>query len=654
MAEYKLSKRELQGLVDTGELVLKEDSSLDDYFVKCFSNAYKNEEPDKQFSTKLRNDGEEVIVFDPSFEEKDKIASEDYEVFFKRKYNEQGFDTDIPEEKTKLLQQYSMEMTLGSSICKYCEITKDQLRIIRKYKDVTEDKVEDQDKKIYEEIKGKIKEVNNVFDRCNKLIINHFKKEKTEKKTTTPSVTEETMTDQSKEEEPIKSETDPLKVIAKMFQDKNLRLTEAIFGKGKKRIAKWRVNLRLKGVEFNEKTGEFNESTSRTKKNEVADILVARKRTEFIKKLANLINVINSKLESNGLPISNIEKIDTTKDMNNKWFHRWTKKAVQQKVQPSKLAMFFKTHKNTKNDAIDYLASTLGITDKNAKDIANGTTELNDFLKKIGLSRKEYNEVINLKQEQQKPQSTSQVNNSQQSQNGVGGNQPSSKTSDDNTKGSDDKKIGKFEAWINQKKELKDFRNATEQKEKMQNFFKNLGYTEENLKEANIEGKEFDDLKDQLSKIIGLTTTGLQDNGKDKSNDEIIKICETRIKEINELKVLVEKAGGTAIGLPKLKKEVNDQNGSSKNDEANFHADLCNKLKTLCSKDTLENLKEFREEAKVLAKRRKFLQKQAGKGFKLEKDLTFQQLSTKLEDAIKDAKIFKQVDQQATSQGQQQ
>ncbi len=565
------------------------------------------------------NDNKLIVIGEDATE----FSEKDYKAFF-------GENALSDDEK-----QQTFKCAMINSIRGFYGIEMNKLKEIAQNKG---ENLNDEDKKIFD-----------LFDKCSRVIGGEelekvLKKKEEVKATPAQSVTEGTITDQPEEKkEPVKSETDPLKVIAKMFQDKNLRLTEAIFGEGKKRIAKWRVNLRLKGVEFNEDTGTFNESTSRMKKNEVADIIAARKRTEFIEKLANLIDVINSKSKEKGL-VSDIEKIDTTKKLNNKWFYRWTKKAVQQKVQPSKLAMFFKTHKNTKNDAIAYLANTLGITKNNVEEIAKGKMKFPKLFETIGLTEDEYKKATTLKQKEK----------SEQPQNDVGGNQPSPKTSDDSTKGSDDKKIGKFKAWINQKKESKDFINATKQKEKMQNFFKTHDYTEENLKEANIEGKGFDDLKNQLSKIIGLTTTDLQDNGKDKSNDEIIKICETRIKEINELKVLVEKAGGTAIGLPKLKKEVNDQKGSSKNDEANFHADLCNKLKTLCSKDTLENLKEFREEAKVLAKRRKFLQKQAGKGFKLEKDLTFQQLSTKLEDAIKDTKIFKQVGQQATSQGQQQ
>ena len=565
------------------------------------------------------NDNKLIVIGEDATE----FSEKDYKAFF-------GENALSDDEK-----QQTFKCAMINSIRGFYGIEMNKLKEIAQNKG---ENLNDEDKKIFD-----------LFDKCSRVIGGEelekvLKKKEEVKATPAQSVTEGTITDQPEEKkEPVKSETDPLKVIAKMFQDKNLRLTEAIFGEGKKRIAKWRVNLRLKGVEFNEDTGTFNESTSRMKKNEVADIIAARKRTEFIEKLANLIDVINSKSKEKGL-VSDIEKIDTTKKLNNKWFYRWTKKAVQQKVQPSKLAMFFKTHKNTKNDAIAYLANTLGITKNNVEEIAKGKMKFPKLFETIGLTEDEYKKATTLKQKEK----------SEQPQNDVGGNQPSPKTSDDSTKGSDDKKIGKFKAWINQKKESKDFINATKQKEKMQNFFKTHGYTEENLKEANIEGKGFDDLKNQHSKIIGLTTTDLQDNGKDKSNDEIIKICETRIKEINELKVLVEKAGGTAIGLPKLKKEVNDQKGSSKNDEANFHADLCNKLKTLCSKDTLENLKEFREEAKVLAKRRKFLQKQAGKGFKLEKDLTFQQLSTKLEDAIKDTKIFKQVGQQATSQGQQQ
>lgn len=632
MSNSIFSREELANLIANNKDARRYGKTPEEIFLYAVDSCKNNEEKSIKKGARFKF-GNSKSIFGPEKGSAD-LTPEEKKIIFGEEHS-----TDITE-KQQLLEKF-----LTDSICGFYGISMDQLRMIR----TPEAKRTDKEKQAIAGLNVKSEDVNVLFDKCSEVISKKDLKEVLEKKeevkaTPAQSVTEGTITDQPEEKkEPIKSETDPLKVIAKMFQDKNLRLTEAIFGEGKKRIAKWRVNLRLKGVELNEDTGTFTESTSRMKKNEVADIIAARKRTEFIEKLANLIDVINSKSKDKGLT-SDIEKIDTTKELNNKWFYRWTKKAVQQKVQPSKLAMFFKTHKNTKNDAIAYLANTLGITENNVEEIAKGKMKFPKLFETIGLTEDEYKKATTLKQKEK----------SEQPQNDVGGNQPSPKTSDDSTKGSDDKKIGKFKAWINQKKESKDFRNATKQKEKMQNFFKTLGYTEENLKEANIEGKGFDDLKNQLSKIIGLTTTDLQDNGKDKSNDEIIKICETRIKEINELKVLVEKAGGTAIGLPKLKKEVNDQKGSSKNDEANFHADLCNKLKTLCSKDTLENLKEFREEAKVLAKRRKFLQKQAGKSFKLKKDLTFIQLSTKLEDATKDAKIFEQVGQQATSQGQQQ
>ena len=181
--KYKVSKKDFQELAKAGALTLEGNSNLDDYFVKCFSDAYDVKKPGKQFSTKLRlNDSEKVTVFDPSFEDKDKIALEDYKTFFGREYNAQGFDENNEKEQPKLLQQYSMEMTLGSSICKYYEITKDQLRMIRELKDKeTPEKEQVVAKLKAEKPDVKPEEVNTLFDKCNTIIMEHFKKEDNKK-----------------------------------------------------------------------------------------------------------------------------------------------------------------------------------------------------------------------------------------------------------------------------------------------------------------------------------------------------------------------------------------------------------------------------------------------------------------------------------------
>ena len=153
------SKIELQNLIKQGQIQGYSKKTTDNLLVECFNIAL--EDPLFPTVSVTLSNGNKIRVFGPSFIPVKHIQGEDYEIFFKRKYNVQNFDKNIPEERKKMQQLYNIDIALADSICNYYDIDRDELKKIR------------QSTKL---ISKKKREINNLFDKCLEAINEKFVK----------------------------------------------------------------------------------------------------------------------------------------------------------------------------------------------------------------------------------------------------------------------------------------------------------------------------------------------------------------------------------------------------------------------------------------------------------------------------------------------
>ena len=154
-----ISRIELQNLVKQGQIQDYSKKTIDNLFIKGFIEYFSSslEKNHTMEIFRVLANKNKIKIFGVSNTEL--IEVEDYEIFFKRKYNIQNFDRNIPEERKKMLQQYNIERALVDSVCDYYGIDRNELKKIR------------QSTKL---ISKKKRETKGLFDKCLETINEKF------------------------------------------------------------------------------------------------------------------------------------------------------------------------------------------------------------------------------------------------------------------------------------------------------------------------------------------------------------------------------------------------------------------------------------------------------------------------------------------------